>query len=116
MANLKNLSVSELLKLRTDVDAMLESKRDELHQQLREIGGDAPGKRGRPSLGGSKLSGSKVAAKYRHPQTGQEWSGRGGTAGWLAAEIEAGKKKEDFLIATASKKSAVKRSKTKKSK
>lgn len=115
MADLKSFSVAELLKLRIDVDVMLESKRDELNEQLREIGGDVPGKRGRPLRGGSKRSGSKVAAKYRHPKTGQEWSGRGGTVGWLAAEIEAGKKKEDFLIATASRKSAVKRSKTKNS-
>jgi DNA-binding protein H-NS len=117
MANLKGMSVAELLRLRSDVDTMLVSKRDELHAQLAEIGGNTlPAKRGRPPLSGSKLAGTKVAPKYRHPDTGETWSGRGGTAGWLAAELKAGKKKEDFLIATAAKKSAVKRSKEKKAK
>ena len=113
MKNLKNMPVTELLKLRSEVDAMLESKRDELHAQLREIGGDAS-KRGSGTRG-SKLAGTKVAPKYRHPETGEVWSGRGGTASWMAAELKAGKKKEDFLIANALKKSAVKRSKAKKS-
>jgi hypothetical protein len=117
MANLKAMSVAELLKLRSDVDTMLGSRRDELHAQLVEIGGNnLPSKRGRPPLGGSNLAGTKVAPKYRHPDTGETWSGRGGTAGWLAAELKAGKKKEDFLIAKAAKKSAVKRSKAKKTK
>lgn len=115
MANLKIMSVAELLKLRSEVDAMLESRRDELHAQIREIGGDALNKRGSGPRG-SKLTGTKVAPKYRHPKTGEEWSGRGGTAGWMAAELKAGKKKEDFLIVSASKKSAVKRSKAMKSK
>jgi hypothetical protein len=116
MANLNGMQVADLLKLRSDVDAMLFLKRDELHAQLREIGGELPAKRGRPPLGGSNLAGTKVAPKYRHPKTGETWSGRGGTAGWLAAEIKAGKKKEDFLIENAAKTSSVKRSNAKKSK
>ena len=109
MANLKNATVAELLKLRSDVDAMLLSKREELHAQLREISGDTNGAR-KPS----NLTGKKVAPKYRHPKTGEEWSGRGGMVKWLAAEIKAGKKKDDFLIAKAvSRKQAVKRSKKK---
>jgi DNA-binding protein H-NS len=35
--------------------------------------------------------------KYRDDK-GHSWSGRGLTPKWLEAEIEAGKKKEDFLI------------------
>ena len=56
------------------------------------------------------VKGTKVAPKYRHPKTGETWSGRGGTAGWLAREIKAGKKREDFLIAKPGRK---KRAKTK---
>ncbi|NML87423.1 H-NS family nucleoid-associated regulatory protein [Polaromonas sp.] len=37
---------------------------------------------------------SKVAAKYRDPITGKEWSGRGLPPKWLQ-----GKNKEQFLIA-----------------
>jgi len=38
-----------------------------------------------------------VAAKYIGPN-GEEWSGRGLTPRWLKAEVEQGKKKEDFLV------------------
>ena len=37
---------------------------------------------------------SKVAAKYRDPETGKEWSGRGIAPKWLK-----GKDREQFLIA-----------------
>jgi DNA-binding protein H-NS len=39
-----------------------------------------------------------VAPKYRHPKTGDTWSGRGKPPRWLAAEEAAGKKRESFLI------------------
>ena len=41
-----------------------------------------------------KVAKAKVAAKYRDPQTGKEWSGRGITPKWLQ-----GKDKTKFLIA-----------------
>lgn len=44
------------------------------------------------------LKGQKVPAKYRHPKTKQTWSGRGKYPRWLAAEIAAGKRPEDFSI------------------
>lgn len=88
--NIKSLSVSELLALRDDIDAQLQAHRAELQAQLAQIGG-ANGKV-RPSLG------IKVPPKYRHPKTGETWTGRGGVAGWLVREIAAGHKREDFLI------------------
>jgi DNA-binding protein H-NS len=91
--NIKNLSVTQLLAMRADIDKLLQSKRSELQAQLAQIGGD-----GAVRKAGS-VKGTKVAPKYRHPKTGETWSGRGGTAGWLAREIKAGKKREDFLIA-----------------
>jgi DNA-binding protein H-NS len=91
--NIKNLSVTQLLAMRADIDKLLQSKRTELQAQLAQIGGD-----GAVRKAGS-VKGTKVAPKYRHPKTGETWSGRGGTAGWLAREIKAGKKREDFLIA-----------------
>lgn len=42
----------------------------------------------------AKTSSSKVAAKYRDPVSGKEWSGRGLAPKWLA-----GKNREEFLIA-----------------
>lgn len=115
MANLKTMSIADLLTLRSQVDAMLGSKRGELHAQLQEIGGGSSAKRGSSSNSGLTLRGSKAKPKYRHPTTGEVWSGRGGTIGWLAAEIKAGRRKEDFLISGATKKSAAKRSKRKNS-
>src|SRR4051812_20401830 len=99
--NIKNLSVSQLLAMRSDIDRQLQSKKAELHAQLAQIGGSD----GRKMKRLGSIKGTKVAAKYRHPKTGETWSGRGGTAGWLAREIKAGKKKELFLIAKPAKKS-----------
>ncbi len=88
--DLKALSVSELLSLRDDIDKQLLAHRAELQAQLAQIG-SVNGK-------GGPTRGVKIAPKYRHPQTGETWTGRGGVAGWLAREIEAGRKREDFLI------------------
>jgi DNA-binding protein H-NS len=87
--NLKALSVPQLLALRDDIDKQLETRRTELQEQLAQIG--------RNGTSGS-AKGAKVPPKYRHPATGETWSGRGGVAGWLAAELKAGKNLEDFLI------------------
>src|SRR6267378_3848256 len=99
--NLKTLSVTQLLAMRADIDKLLQSKRTELQAQLAQIGGDGGRKAG-------SVKGTKVAPKYRHPKTGETWSGRGGTAGWLAREIKAGKKREDFLIAKPGRKKRAK--------
>jgi DNA-binding protein H-NS len=103
-ANIKNLSVPELLAMRVDIDKQLETKKAELQAQLAQIGGDGTGKKARSAKG------AKVAPKYQHPKTGETWSGRGGVAGWLAREIKNGKKREDFLIAKPAKKSRAKKS------
>lgn len=42
--------------------------------------------------------GRKAEPKYRDPKSGQPWSGRGRPAAWLKAYLDAGRKKEDFLI------------------
>ncbi|KAB7649399.1 H-NS family nucleoid-associated regulatory protein [Sutterella seckii] len=39
-----------------------------------------------------------VAPKYRNPESGETWSGRGRTPVWMTQAIEQGSKKEDFLI------------------
>ena len=48
---------------------------------------------------GSRTKGTTVAAKYRHPKTGDTWTGRGKMPKWLQAEVGMGKRKDDFLIA-----------------
>ena len=44
--------------------------------------------------GAAKASGSKVAAKYRDPATGQTWTGRGKAPKWID-----GKDRAQFAIA-----------------
>jgi DNA-binding protein H-NS len=101
--NFKNLSVPELLAMRADIDRQLQSKKADLQAQLAQIGGN--GGVGRIN----SVKGSKVAPKYRHPKTGETWTGRGGVAGWLAKEIKSGRKREEFLIEKAAKKVPAKR-------
>jgi DNA-binding protein H-NS len=101
-ASIKNLSVPQLLAMRVDIDKQLQSRKAELQAQLAQIGGDSNGSKVR------SVKGSKVPPKYKHPKTGETWSGRGGVAGWLAREIKSGKKREDFLIARLAKKKRAK--------
>ena len=103
-ANIKNLSVPELLAMRVDIDKQLESKKAELQAQLAQIGGNGIGGKAKSAKG------SKVAPKYLHPKTGETWSGRGGVAGWLAREIKNGKKREDFLITKPARRNRAKKS------
>lgn len=50
------------------------------------------------TLSSSAVKGTKVAAKYRDPESGATWSGRGLKPRWLAAALDAGKKIEDFSV------------------
>jgi DNA-binding protein H-NS len=43
-------------------------------------------------------AGAKVAAKYRDPETGETWSGRGRPPRWLAAKEAEGKRREEFAV------------------
>ena len=52
---------------------------------------------GEPKQKASRKMG-KVAAKYRNPETGESWSGRGLRPNWLKAALEGGKALEDFAI------------------
>jgi DNA-binding protein H-NS len=66
------------------------------------------GKPARAATGGRRKAGAAarpanaatraVAPKYRHPQTGETWSGRGKAPRWLAAEEAAGATRDSFLI------------------
>jgi DNA-binding protein H-NS len=97
---LKAMSIDKLMKLRSDVEAMLTVKvteqRHALEAELSKLGGYRPGKK---SAGGPRKYGS-VAPKYRNPENPSEtWAGRGLKPRWLAAALKSGKKIEDFAIA-----------------
>lgn len=55
-------------------------------------------KRGRKPGAKSTTAGSKVAAKYKDPASGNTWSGRGLKPKWLTAALAEGKKIEDFAV------------------
>jgi len=46
----------------------------------------------------TKAAGSKVAAKYRNPATGDTWSGRGLKPKWMTAALAAGASISDFAL------------------
>jgi DNA-binding protein H-NS len=43
-------------------------------------------------------SGRKVAPKYRNPDTGETWTGRGLQPNWLKSALSSGKKLSDFAL------------------
>lgn len=51
-----------------------------------------------PSKNGREGARAPVAAKYRDPETGATWSGRGLKPRWLAAALVAGKAINDFAL------------------
>ncbi len=51
----------------------------------------------------SDASGEKrvVPAKYRHPESGETWTGRGKAPRWITSAEAQGKKRDEFLIESA---------------
>lgn len=108
--SLASMTLEALLKLRDEIGDTLKARAEGLRQELRAIGRDYA-EVGRIALyGKSKLAGRKVEPKYRGPN-GELWSGRGAMPRWMSAEVKAGKKRDEFLIATPAKKAAPKKKK-----
>jgi DNA-binding protein H-NS len=76
----------------------IEGKLAELqgHNGTRKGPGRPPGK-----VDGRKKKRGKAAIKYRGPNAGETWAGRGLAPRWLTAYVKAGKKKDSFLIGTS---------------
>lgn len=51
-----------------------------------------------PRRSGGPRAGGKVAAKYRDPASGREWTGRGLKPTWLREALATGKTLQDFAI------------------
>jgi DNA-binding protein H-NS len=94
-SNLASMSVDALLKLRGNIDAILRRRADDLKHQLSRLGGEG-GARDRRGRGARK--GNKVPPKYRDPQSGETWAGRGAQPVWLREKLKKGAKLEHFLI------------------
>ena len=84
--NLSSMSVDALLKLREDINKILDRKGHELRSQLSMLGGTSVGQKQARSL-----KGRKVPPKYRSP-SGDTWAGRGRFAkrrAWRDLKIDA---------------------------
>jgi DNA-binding protein H-NS len=100
-SNLSAMSVDALLKLREDINKVLDRKANELRSQLSMLG--------RPAIqSGSRLKGKEVPPKYRSP-SGETWAGRGARPRWLVAAIKRGKKVDDFLVDKSARKKVKRR-------
>ncbi len=91
---LKTMSIDQLAKMRDEVDAAIAERAAGLRKKLTSLSNGGGFAVGNPR----KAARAAVAPMYRHPKTGETWSGRGRMANWLAAEIKDGKKKEAFLV------------------
>ena len=77
---------------------------------LEDLGGKAKAARGRKPKGGKAAAKpaktlakpakvrKPVAVKYRNPETGETWTGRGQPSKWIKAMEAAGRKREEFLV------------------
>ncbi len=77
---------------RADAISQVRALMSQYGLSLADVGGKAPAA---PKRG---TSGTKVAAKYRNPATGDTWSGRGLKPKWLKAALESGRSLADFTI------------------
>jgi DNA-binding protein H-NS len=88
--NLSAMSVDALLKLREDINKILDRKGNELRRQLSMLGSHS-----RPAA--HPLKGRKAPVKYRD-RAGNTWAGRGAQPRWLRAKLKAGAKLRDFEV------------------
>jgi DNA-binding protein H-NS len=87
----------------------MESERKELMEEFRakaeamglsfdELVGAPPRQAATQRRGAKKATKSSVEAKYRNPETGSTWSGRGRMPIWLKVAEAEGKSRESFAI------------------
>lgn len=91
--NLEDQIAQKKSEIRAEGVAQAQSLIDSLEIDVSELRFKSQMKPARKSVGA-------VAVKYRGPN-GETWTGRGREPRWLSALIEAGRSKEEFLIANA---------------
>ena len=96
---LENLTVADREKVIAAAgqqrDARRESGTRELIEEFRARAGRPPG-RARAARKGAPAA--SPAAKYRNPETGETWSGRGQVPRWLKRAGEQGRGREEFAV------------------
>ena len=83
---------------RSDVLSKVKALMSEYNLSIEDLQKADKGRAGKGSREGGSVKGSKVAAKFKDPETGASWSGRGLQPKWLKAALADGKKIEDFAI------------------
>lgn len=107
--DLTKLARKDLTKLKSDIERELKKRERKAKAEAKkkiqaiaqeagfavtELIADAKPKRAK-----STRKRAKAAIKYRDPKNPKNtWAGRGRMPKWMAAEIEKGKKKEDFAV------------------
>jgi DNA-binding protein H-NS len=88
--NLSAMSIEALMKLRQDINKILDRKATELQSQLKMLGAHS-------RATAHPLKGKKAPVKYRD-RSGNTWAGRGAKPRWLVAALKQGKKLKDFEV------------------
>lgn len=108
--NIDALSIDELIGLRDKIEARIEkvarSEAETLKNRLAKLEpfiGSKPSSKPRKKQAQTKrapsaMKGKKVEPKFRDPDTGKTWSGRGMVPVWLREHEEAGRKREEFAV------------------
>lgn len=101
--DISKLSVKELSKLQDKIDGTIKDRQKQERAELKRRIRNMAKENGTTveELFGLKQSGqrAKAAPKYRNPDdASQTWSGRGRPPRWMQAKLDAGNKKEKFLI------------------
>ena len=103
MATLQEL-LDQKAALERQISAATKASRGEAIAQIRTLitqHGLTPTDLATPQkhvTGAHSGSRSKVAPKYRHPETGATWTGRGLKPKWLTEQLANGKQVGDFAI------------------
>jgi len=85
-AELKRREAAEKINVLNEVRAFAKARGFAIEELL----GKEP--KSKPALGG------KVKVKYRHPQSGEEWTGRGRKPKWVEAWLAEGGSMEGLLV------------------
>ena len=107
---LESLAIGDLDKVIAAAERQREAKRESVKKELMEefraraealglllsdLAAAGSPKAGRPPGNGPPAQ--SPAVKYRNPETGETWSGRGRMPKWMALAVEHGRSREDFL-------------------
>lgn len=97
---LANMPIEDLLELRKRVEQLISARIDaEKNALVAKLDAIKRFERQVDSAASTNSHhGAKIAPKYRNPETGETWAGRGMQPRWMRQAIKDGSKPEDFLI------------------